>query len=46
MRERLAGTLDYVFEEVGEALGGDRGEAGRVISEIRAGPQPPNRFGA
>ena len=46
MRERLAGTLDYVFEEVGEALGVDRAEAGRVISEIRAVPQSPNRFGA
>ena len=46
MRERLAATLDYVFGEVGEELGIDPAEGDRVVSEISAAPQTPNRFGA
>jgi HEXXH motif-containing protein len=45
MRERLADTLEYVFAEVGEALRVDASEAVDAVAQIRAGAQPPNRFG-
>lgn len=46
MRERLADTLCYVFEQVGDALGVSAAEADEAVSRIRAEGQSPNRFGA
>lgn len=46
MRQRLADTLDYVFETVDETLGVSRAEAAEVAARIRAAGQSPNRFGA
>ncbi len=46
MRERLADTLDYVFSEVGEALGVSSAEASAATAQIRTAGQSPNRFGA
>ena len=45
MRERLGDTLEYIFGEVGEALGIDEREARRAAANIRAERQSPNRFG-
>lgn len=46
MRARLADTLDYVFTEVGDALGVDRERAAEVAAQVRSTRQSPNRFGA
>jgi HEXXH motif-containing protein len=46
MRERLADTLDYVFEEVGGALGVSPRQAADATSRIRRSRQSPNLFGA
>jgi HEXXH motif-containing protein len=46
MRARLADTLDYVFAEVGDAIGVDREAASRATGCIRAEPQSPQTFGA
>jgi HEXXH motif-containing protein len=46
VRERLADTLDYVFAEVGKALGVDRKAAARLSSQIRRQRQSPHMFGA
>ncbi len=46
MRERLADSLDYVFQAVGEALCVSPPEATKVTAQIRAGKQSPHRFGA
>src|SRR3712207_1518899 len=45
MRARLADTLDYVFDEVGEPLCVAAADARRLTERIRAGRQSPNLFG-
>lgn len=46
MRHRLAGTLDYVFVEVGDELDVSDDQAAQLTSNIRTEVQSPNRFGA
>ena len=46
MRERLADTLDYVFQQVGEPLGVEPQAAGQLTARIRATQQSPILFGA
>jgi HEXXH motif-containing protein len=46
MRERLAGSLDYMFAAVGEALGLDVAACSDLTARIRSGPQSPHIFGA
>lgn len=46
MRERLADTLDYLFNEIGEPLGVGADETSRLTADIRSRGQSPNRFGA
>ena len=46
MRDRLAQSLDYVFEQVGEHLGIYAEEAAGIVSDIRENIQSPHRFGA
>ena len=46
MRKRLADSLEYVFSEVGEALGADLGATRELVEQIRLQPQSPHRFGA
>lgn len=46
MRRRLAETLQYVFQKVGEPLGVGAAAATQLILRIRSGRQSPNLFGA
>src|SRR4051812_32810939 len=46
MRGRLAETLEYVFEKVGEPLALDPIAAKQLTSRIRSRRQSPNLFGA
>lgn len=46
MRGRLADTLDYLFNEIGEPLGVGADETSRLTADIRSRGQSPNRFGA
>lgn len=46
MRQRLADSLDYVGEQVGEPLGIDPQAIARFVASIRNQPQSPHAFGA
>jgi HEXXH motif-containing protein len=46
MRERLADSLAYVFEQVSEPLGIEAAAASALVADIRERPQSPQRFGA
>jgi hypothetical protein len=46
MRERLADSFDYLFREIGEPLGVDRGAAAQLSARVRTAPQSPHVFGA
>jgi HEXXH motif-containing protein len=46
MRERLAQSLEYVFEQAAEQLGTSAGAVADLIASIRATPQSPQLFGA
>lgn len=46
MRERLAETLEYVFNEVGDELGVPFDQTRIAIEQIKSGPQSPHIFGA
>jgi hypothetical protein len=45
MRQRLADTLEYVFQEVGSALDVSRAQTAEVAARIRTTRQSPNIFG-
>ena len=46
MRARLADTLDYLFDEVGDALNVNASRAKELSAQVRTSVQSPNRFGA
>lgn len=46
MRSRLAETLEYVFNKVGDDLGVPIDKARIVAEQIKSGPQSPHIFGA
>lgn len=46
MRERLAGSLDYVFSKVGDSLEVAPYAARQLTARVRATPQSPHVFGA
>lgn len=46
MRMRLADSLDYLFSEVGSALGLDESQRRRLTARINSAPQSPHTFGA
>jgi HEXXH motif-containing protein len=46
MRLRLADTLDYVFAQIGDAIGADVAAAADVTRRIRHERQSPHMFGA
>ena len=46
MRERLADSLDYVFGELGSALGIPADPARHLTARVRSVPQSPHMFGA
>ena len=46
MRFRLAETLEYVFNEVGDDLGVPLDKVLSIIEQIKSGPQSPHIFGA
>ncbi len=46
MRDRLAESLEYLFDQVGEDLGVPAGAGSKMAAQIRLGPQSPHVFGA
>ena len=45
MRERLAESLDYIAQAVGDDLGLSAEDAARTSAQLRSGPQSPHLFG-